>query len=98
MLGHTPLSEDAIDFLLDTMMEEWPANSYHLVARNCVTFAEEFAQVLQVPEPFPSWVRGAVDACKVPPLEAITNWGWSCFIWWSLQQAEQEALAEIRPA
>jgi len=98
MLGHTPLNEDAIDFILDTLMEEWPANSYHLVARNCVTFAEEFAQVLQAPEPFPTWVRGAVDACKAPPLEALTNCGWDWFKWWSQRQAEQEALAEMQAA
>ena len=92
MLGHTPLSEDAIDFILDTLMEEWPANSYHLVARNCVTFAEEFAQVLQAPEPFPSWVHGAMDACKTPPLKAISNCAWSWLKWWSKRKAEQGAL------
>lgn len=94
LLGRSPLDEDAIDLLLDRMMEEWPANAYHLVARNCVTFAEEFAKVLQAPEPFPAWVRGAVDACKAPALEAITDYGWSWFKWWSKRQAEQEALAE----
>jgi len=83
MLGHTPLSEDAIEPIIHTLREEWPANKYHLISRNCVTFAEEFAQLLHVPEPFPSWVRGAADACKEPGLEAITDCGWSCFKWWS---------------
>ena len=83
MLGHTPLSDDSIFFIVDMLKQQWPANSYHLISRNCVTFVEELARALQAPEPFPSWVRGAVNACKAPPLEAITNCGWSWFIWWS---------------
>jgi len=96
LLGCSPLTEVAIDYVLDTMMEEWPANTYHLVMRNCVTFAEAFAEALQAPEPFPAWVRGAVDACKAPALEAITDYGWSWFKWWSRRQAEQEALAQAQ--
>jgi len=91
LLGRTPLGGIAIDNTIDRLMEEWPANSYHLVAHNCITFAEELAKVLQAPEPFPSWVRGAADACKAPCLEAITECGWSWFKWWSQRQAEQEA-------
>jgi len=92
MLGHTPLSERAIESLLHIIKEEWPANSYHMVSRNCVTFAEMFAQSLQAPEPFPSWVRGAMDACKAPPLKAISNCAWSWLKWWSKRKAEQGAL------
>jgi len=98
MLGHTPLSEEAVYSIIDKLVEEWPANEYHLVSRNCISFAEFLAQVLGVSEPFPPWVRGAVDACKAPPLEAITNCGWSWFKWWSQRQAEQEALAEMQAA
>jgi len=96
MLGHTPVSDDAIEDIIFTLREEWPANSYHPVLRNCVTFAEAFAQVLQAPEPFPSWVRGAADACKEPPLEGITECGWSCFKWWV--QGRAEASAEMQVA
>mmetsp|Transcript_29867 Transcript_29867/g.75173 ORF Transcript_29867/g.75173 Transcript_29867/m.75173 type:complete len:255 (+) Transcript_29867:77-841(+) len=90
-LGRTRLSEEAIDFVLDSMTESWPANSYHVVSRNCVTFAEEFTKALQVPEPFPGWVRGAIDAGKQPTLFAIADYGWSWFKWYCQKQAESEA-------
>lgn len=96
LLGRTPLGGVEIDNIIDKLMEEWPANSYHLVAHNCITFAEELAKVLQAPEPFPSWVRGAADAFKAPPLEAITECGWSWFKWWSQRQAEQEVQMELQ--
>merc|ERR1712204_81483 len=87
-------NEEGITIVLDNLMDEWPACEYHVVAKNCVTFAEEFAKALDVPGPFPTWVRGAIDACKSPGLEAITNYGWSWFRWWSKKQMEQEVLAE----
>lgn len=93
-LGKTMLDEEAITIVLDSLMDEWPACEYHVVAKNCVTFAEEFTKALDVPGPFPTWVKGAIDACKTPALEAITNYGWSWFRWWSKKQMEQEALAE----
>jgi len=93
-MGVSPLDKHSIDYVLDSMMEEWPANMYHIVSRNCVTFAEEFAKALQAPEEFPPWVRGAMDACKQPTIKAIADYGWSVFKEWSRRQAEQEALAE----
>merc|ERR1719454_1033315 len=72
-------------------MEEWPANRYHIVSRNCVTFAEELTTALQAPQPFPTWVRGAIDAAKAPAIYAIADYGWEWFKWWSKRQAEQEA-------
>lgn len=90
-LGRTLLREEAIDLVLDNMAEDWPANTYHLVSRNCVTFAEELADALQVPEPFPDWVRGAVDAGKQPALFAVADYGWSWFKWWCRRQTEWEA-------
>lgn len=90
-MGITPLDEDGVDAVLDQMMEEWPANAYHIVSRNCVTFAEELTQALQVPEEFPAWVRGAIDAAKAPGIFAIADYGWEWFKWYCKRQAEQDA-------
>lgn len=90
-LGKSPLGQKTIDSILDRLMEEWPANTYHLVARNCVTFAEEFANALDVAEPFPTWVRGAIDAGKTPAVFAVADYGWSWFTWLCRKQCELEA-------
>mmetsp|Transcript_155529 Transcript_155529/g.286655 ORF Transcript_155529/g.286655 Transcript_155529/m.286655 type:complete len:106 (+) Transcript_155529:2-319(+) len=81
--------------VIDDLTETWPANQYHLVAKNCVTFAEEFLKDLQVPEPFPAWVRGAADAGKSPAIFAVADYGWSWFKWWCQRQAEKEAEEEV---
>jgi len=90
-MGYSPLDEAEIDNIIDIMMDSWPANMYHLVTRNCVTFAEELAAELRLPEPFPEWVRGAADAGKSPALFAIADMGWSVFKWWSSRQAQETA-------
>lgn len=92
-LGESELSEEEIDNVIDDMMDAWAANGYHLVARNCVTFAEEFAAKLKCPEPFPAWVGGAAAAGQSPAVFAVADYGWSWFKWWSKRQAAQEALA-----
>jgi hypothetical protein len=99
-LGDSPLDEDEIDTVIDEFMDSWPANGYHLVARTCVTFAEEFSKALYCPEPFPEWVKGAADAGKQPLVFAIADYGWSWFKWWSQRQMalEAEALAAERAA
>mmetsp|Transcript_38979 Transcript_38979/g.84843 ORF Transcript_38979/g.84843 Transcript_38979/m.84843 type:complete len:441 (-) Transcript_38979:74-1396(-) len=89
-LGKTPLDEDSVDEILDSFTDAWPANTYHLVTRNCVTFAEELAAALQVPEPFPTWVRGAIDVGKSPAIFHVADYGWSLYKWWSTRQAELE--------
>jgi hypothetical protein len=61
-LGTTPYQEDAVDHIIARLQMEWPACSYHLTRRNCLTFAETFASVLMAPEPFPAWLRGILDA------------------------------------
>jgi len=90
-MGKTELEEKAIDMILDDLMEKWPANGYHIVTRNCVTFAEEFCNILMVPKPFPAWVRGAIDAGKSPAVFAVADYAWSAFKWWCQRSAEQEA-------
>eukprot|EP00931_Biecheleriopsis_adriatica_P013988 TRINITY_DN115570_c0_g1_i1.p1 TRINITY_DN115570_c0_g1~~TRINITY_DN115570_c0_g1_i1.p1 ORF type:complete len:243 (-),score=53.11 TRINITY_DN115570_c0_g1_i1:55-783(-) len=92
-LGESPLDEVAIDSILDLMMDQWTASQYHLVRRNCVTFAEELAMALQVPEPFPAWTRGAIDAGKSAALLPVADYGWSWFKWYCIRCAEQEESA-----
>lgn len=77
-LGETPLSEDEVDTAIDTALDTWLAHSYHLVTRNCVTFAEDFSsRVLRCPNTFPAWVRGAGDVGKSALLFPIADYGWS---------------------
>jgi hypothetical protein len=44
--------------LLRSLEQQWPANEYHVVNRNCVDFAQAFIEALNVEEPFPRWVGG----------------------------------------
>mmetsp|Transcript_11958 Transcript_11958/g.24778 ORF Transcript_11958/g.24778 Transcript_11958/m.24778 type:complete len:188 (+) Transcript_11958:123-686(+) len=81
-MGETPLSEVEIRDAIAAAMDNWPARSYHPIKRNCITFAEELAGSLRVSEPFPVWVRGAVDAGKSPLLFPIADWGWRWIKWW----------------
>eukprot|EP00747_Dinoflagellata_sp_TGD_P167223 gnl/TRDRNA2_/TRDRNA2_191244_c0_seq1.p1 gnl/TRDRNA2_/TRDRNA2_191244_c0~~gnl/TRDRNA2_/TRDRNA2_191244_c0_seq1.p1 ORF type:complete len:348 (-),score=66.97 gnl/TRDRNA2_/TRDRNA2_191244_c0_seq1:87-1130(-) len=90
-LGECPFCEDEIDNLIDDAMDAWTASSYHIVNRNCVTFAEELVNSLKTPEPFPVWIRGAVDAGKSDSLLPVVDFGWQWFKWWSRRQALQES-------
>merc|ERR1719161_2529958 len=67
-MGESPMTEDEIDNIIDDFYDMWAANEYHIVSRNCVTFAEELAVALKVPQEFPSWVKGAAEAGKSPGL------------------------------
>mmetsp|Transcript_34327 Transcript_34327/g.106576 ORF Transcript_34327/g.106576 Transcript_34327/m.106576 type:complete len:192 (-) Transcript_34327:59-634(-) len=89
-MGETPLSNDEIRDVVATAMDNWPANSYHPIHRNCITFAEELVQSLRVAEPFPAWVRGAVDAGKSPLLAPVADWGWQWIKWWCSTTPEAE--------
>jgi len=88
LMGETPFSDEEIRQLLVRIRQRWPANSYHPITRNCVTFAEEFiAELGANEEPFPDWVRGAMEVGKSPALYPIADWGWRWFKWWCSQDA-----------
>jgi len=89
-MGESPLSEAEIRTVIAHAMDAWPANSYHPLTRNCVTFAEELIKTLQVPEPCPSWIRGAVDAGNVPWLKPVADCGWSWVKWWCTTTPPQD--------
>jgi len=75
-LGHSPLTEDDVRNAIADAMDAWSADSYHIVNRNCVHFSEDLASRLQVPKPFPAWVRGALDAGQHPLVQPLADWGW----------------------
>ena len=47
-MGTTMLSRDQVNELLDEMEPRWLGEDYDMVARNCCTFSNEFAQALGV--------------------------------------------------
>jgi len=75
-LGETPLTEDEVRNIIADAMDAWPADTYHIVNRNCVHFAEDLSKRLRVPEKFPAWVRGAPDAGQHPLIQPIADYGW----------------------
>jgi len=89
-MGETPLSEAEIRGVIAHAMDSWPANSYHPLTRNCVSFAEELVGSLRVTEPFPPWVRGVVDAGNSPLLFPIADWGWQWVKWWCSTEQQQQ--------
>lgn len=101
-LGVTPLSEEEVEKELERLREEWPACSYHLTRNNCLVFAEHFADILKVPEPFPSRLKGILEAsAQNERLGAVVDYGWSWSKWWMLRkhrQEEPETVGEQRPA
>mmetsp|Transcript_30780 Transcript_30780/g.71914 ORF Transcript_30780/g.71914 Transcript_30780/m.71914 type:complete len:308 (-) Transcript_30780:13-936(-) len=93
-MGETPLTAEAINEVLCDVMECWPANSYHPITRNCVTFAEELITALKAPEPFPGWVRGALDVGKSPAVLPIANMGWRWVEWYCKRKTDEENAAQ----
>merc|ERR1719195_162053 len=77
-LGPTPLSDLEVKKLFASVQDTWPACSYHIAHRNCVTFAEHVASLLQVPEPFPGWTcstaRGPTPGCADGPKTCGPTW------------------------
>lgn len=74
VLGKTPLSPDECYQLIKNLKDEWPASSYHLTRRNCLTFAEHLIRQLQVPGELPKWIRGASE---IGADTALVEYGWS---------------------
>lgn len=55
LLGETMLSKDQVTFLIDGLLEEWRAEDYHWLHRNCLNFANELCALLGVGR-LPPWV------------------------------------------
>lgn len=84
-MGESGLSEQDIRNVLGDIMDEWLASSYHPITRNCVSFAEALVTALKVPEPFPPWVRGAMDAGKSPMVLPLGDCAWTWVRWYCSQ-------------
>ena len=82
-LGFSELTEGQIRTVLGEMVDQWTANSYHPVKRNCLHFAQAFVEALQCPEPFPHWVLGLPDAIQTPLLMPIADKSWDWMRWWN---------------
>ncbi|CAJ1367905.1 unnamed protein product [Effrenium voratum] len=82
-LGDSALSEGQIRSVLGEMVDQWPANSYHPVRRNCIHFAQAFVKGLQCPEPFPDWVTGLPDAANSSLISPIAELSWDWLKWWN---------------
>jgi len=71
-LGESELSAKEIQGVISEVCRSWPANSYHLLKRNCIDFAEEFVRKLEVPIPVPTWVAGVVRA-QLPSVPSVSG-------------------------
>merc|ERR1719183_470901 len=82
-LGATPLNEDQVDEALMRLHFEYPACSYHITRRNCLTFADVLVGHLKPPQPFPVNLKGIIDAaCQAPGIDATVDYGWSWAKWY----------------
>mmetsp|Transcript_131401 Transcript_131401/g.420558 ORF Transcript_131401/g.420558 Transcript_131401/m.420558 type:complete len:367 (+) Transcript_131401:61-1161(+) len=92
-MGRTAMPKDEVDMLLLAMHDEWPACSYHLTHRNCLTFAEELAAKLQAPRPFPSKLKGIMDAShQNANVDAVVDYTWSWLKWWMVVKNPRQEL------
>lgn len=80
-MGESTLSRHAIIMALVDVMKEWPANSYHPIARNCVTFSETLCNALGAPMQFPGWVRGVTELAKSDMLFPVADYTWTWIKW-----------------
>jgi len=95
ILGPTALSEDEIVELLLGLHYDYPACSYHLTRRNCLTFAEELVRQLKPPKPFPARLKGIIDATsQAPRLDATVDYGWSWAKWYMVRKHSQPVNGE----
>lgn len=73
-LGESALSTPEIRDVISRAVSAWSENTYHPIRCNCIHFASWLVDALQVPEPFPSWVRGAAAVgARVPFVPTIAG-------------------------
>lgn len=89
-LGPTKLSEDQVDEILLRLHYEYPASSYHLTRRNCITFANVLVGLLEPPKIFPATLRGICDASSnSQSIDATVDYGWSWAKWYMIRKHQQ---------
>jgi len=92
-MGTCPLTEIEVRTAIHEAMKAWPADSYHIVNRNCVHFAEDLLRRLQVATRVPDWIRGASDAGQNRMIQPIADWGWSWMKYLSTEHRDRPELA-----
>mmetsp|Transcript_56872 Transcript_56872/g.144200 ORF Transcript_56872/g.144200 Transcript_56872/m.144200 type:complete len:384 (+) Transcript_56872:68-1219(+) len=98
-LGPTPHTEGEAVGIINQFRRSWPACSYHITRRNCVTFAETFTRQLEPPTPFPSWLTAILEASSnSAATDAIVDYSWNFSKWWMIRsQQQQEGNSETGP-
>lgn len=89
-LGPTPLSVDEVDQILMNNHYDWPACSYHLTRRNCVTFANQLVKQLQPRDSIPEkylWIDASTRSH--PNTDAVVDYGWNWAKWFMLRKHSQ---------
>lgn len=99
-MGFTRMSARDVNRLLARMSQEWPASSYHITKRNCLSFAEELTTALRAPKPFPPHLKGILEASRrSASVDAVVDYSWSWLKWYMIRSTRQEqALREAPPA
>mmetsp|Transcript_21168 Transcript_21168/g.46683 ORF Transcript_21168/g.46683 Transcript_21168/m.46683 type:complete len:250 (+) Transcript_21168:36-785(+) len=89
-LGFSPLTQAEVDKIVIASRRSWPANSYHITRHNCLSFAEHLVKMLQTPDPFPSWLKGILDASKESPsIDAVVDYSWSWMKWYMVRKHQE---------
>lgn len=93
-LGATKLSPHQVDEILYRLRDEWPASTYHLTRRNCISFAMHLVSLLRPPEPFPPAISGVNEASANNPMhEGVIDYGWEWAKWWMRKNTADELAA-----
>lgn len=86
-LGPTSLTQEEVDGLLIVLRAEWPACSYHLIHRNCLSFAESLVDLLKPPRPFPAHLKGILNASSNNThVDAAIDYTWSWLKWYMIRK------------
>eukprot|EP00928_Gymnodinium_smaydae_P013388 TRINITY_DN14886_c0_g1_i1.p1 TRINITY_DN14886_c0_g1~~TRINITY_DN14886_c0_g1_i1.p1 ORF type:complete len:379 (+),score=65.37 TRINITY_DN14886_c0_g1_i1:110-1246(+) len=98
-LGRTSFSEYYVRDLIDQLKVTWPACTYHLTHRNCLSFAEHLSKALMVPQPFPAWLKGILDAStNTKSVDFMVDYSWSWLKWWMIQRSRREQQCDTTAA
>mmetsp|Transcript_29980 Transcript_29980/g.75576 ORF Transcript_29980/g.75576 Transcript_29980/m.75576 type:complete len:266 (+) Transcript_29980:141-938(+) len=61
-MGQTAMTELEVEHVIAELKKAWHGQDYDLLSHNCCHFSEELCKRLQVPEPFPIWVKNLAGA------------------------------------
>lgn len=87
-MGTTPLSPEAVDDIVEEMQQKWPASTYHITKRNCITFAQELVSKLVVEKPFPEWISGLPRTGMRWGVSTVVDYGWDIAKWYMIRKHE----------